>query len=254
MSHNQRFLNHASRVIQDDPSHPLRFLLNNHDRVMTLQSGNINVFDQKENAIYSGSSGKLVSELNPNQIASELGVSVSCDACHLTTKKHGAEERLALGIAEDNRSNGRVERSIEICNEAISIGGLPVIKESAEKWEEFGLLKKGTVDSSMPDLGWSSAGERKDTPEAFWQSARADAKSRQGQFTQPERKPIDSLMSDFTEKTTEERKDCPEVFWQSARTDSKIRESQSNQAERKLIDSSLSDMKENSIDYRKDCL
>jgi hypothetical protein len=182
MTNNQRFLEHASRVIREKPDHPLRFLFNDRDRVATLEKGNINTFDSSSGAIYSGPSSELVSRMKPNEVASELGVSVSCDACHLTTRNHGAPERFALGIAEDNRGHGHDEKKIELMHDAISIGNVPVIKESAEKWEAAGLLDKGTVGSSNPDNGWSFSDANESSGEFFWKSVKEDVHIREGQL------------------------------------------------------------------------
>jgi hypothetical protein len=182
MTSNQRFLEHASRVIREEPNHPLRFLLNDRDRVATLERGNINIYDGSFGAIYSGPSSELVSRMKPNEVASELGVSVSCDACHLTTKNHGAPERFAIGIAEDNRGHGHDEKSIELMHDAISIGNVPVIKDSAEKWEAAGLLEKGTVGASNPDNGWSCDDANETSGEIFWKSVKQDVQFREGQL------------------------------------------------------------------------
>jgi hypothetical protein len=160
-SDNQKFLAAVSKAIRSDPNHLLRFLLNARGtRVMTLEGGNGNYYDQHagpDGAIYEGSinGGKPTSGLSSSDIADSLGVSLSVDACHVTTKNHGAEERFCLGIAEDNRGHGYAERRVELKHEAVVIGGWPVDRASALKWEASGLLPPGTVSGAVESSGWS---------------------------------------------------------------------------------------------------
>ena len=168
-SSNQAFLEWASNVIRSDADHPLRFLLTQSgDQVMTLNQGNGNYFDVEVGAIYEGAitTGKPTAGLASGQIADSIGVSVSVDACHITTKKHGAPERFSLGIAEDNRSHGHQERNYEIQHEAIDIGGIPVERSSAEKWEAFGLLPPGQITNSAPSTGWTATPQKTENQEA----------------------------------------------------------------------------------------
>lgn len=157
-SDNQKFLDSASEAICSDPDHPLKFLLNQQGtRVMTLERGRGNYFDTTSQAIYQGSfnDGKPTSGLSSSNIADSLGVSLSVDACHLTTKKHGGLERFCLGIAEDNRGHGQTEKVLELHHEAVTIGGVAVDRASAAKWEAAGLLNSGTTCTAAKNDGWS---------------------------------------------------------------------------------------------------
>lgn len=158
-SKNQRFLDFASEVIKNDKDHPLQFLLNEHGtRVMTHSGGIGNYYDVEHNLIVEGRSSNNNSfgyGWKSSDLADVLGASVSVDACHMKTKNHGAEESFCLGIAEDNRASGHAEKSVEIFNDAIDIGGVPVDRRSANKWESVGLLEQGTVAKSNQSEGWS---------------------------------------------------------------------------------------------------
>jgi hypothetical protein len=158
-SKNQRFLDFASEVIKNDKDHPLQFLLNEHGtRVMTHSGGIGNYYDVEHSLIVEGrasNNNSIGHGWKSSDLADVLGSSVSVDACHMKTKNHGAEESFCLGIAEDNRASGHSEKSVEIFNDAIDIGGVPVDRRSADKWESVGLLEQGTVAKSHQSEGWS---------------------------------------------------------------------------------------------------
>lgn len=158
-SKNQKFLDFASEVIKNDKDHPLQFLLNEHGtRVMTHFGGIGNYYDEENNLIVEGrafDNSSLGYGWKSSDLADVLGASVSVDACHMTTKNHGAEESFCLGIAEDNRASGHSEKSVELFNDAIDISGVPVDRRSADKWESVGLLADGTVANSKQSDGWS---------------------------------------------------------------------------------------------------
>src|SRR5690349_18055905 len=113
---NRRFLREMSAVIRQTPGHPLQFLLGSDRELMKLSAGNRNYYDCHDNAIYEGkiNTGSLTTGRSI-EIAEELGVSVSVDACHTTAKTHGGKA-LAIGIAEFNRSDGPLERLYIIDN------------------------------------------------------------------------------------------------------------------------------------------
>jgi hypothetical protein len=179
MNTQQRFLEHSSHLIRED-NHPLQFLLNEQGNVSTMANRTFSIHSSSEWAL--GKPQLSIERPKGDRTSSEDiaraygGTVVSCDACHVQSRMSGTEERFALGIAgEDNRSHGRAEADLKkdgfiIEHEAISIGGVPVIRSSAIQWEAAGLLRKGTVESSIPDRGWSHSQQQNENSEKIWRA------------------------------------------------------------------------------------
>jgi Bacterial toxin 5 len=80
-------------------------------------------------------------------------------AGHLQSFHSGAPERLALEDADQNQmKNWTVEnrwRQGITMTTAVEIGGVPVERATAERWERLSLLPKGTVAKAPSHPGWS---------------------------------------------------------------------------------------------------
>jgi hypothetical protein len=191
MSNNQNFLNHASKLISEDPDHPLRFLLNLEGRVATMANRTFSMYSADD---WRAGKPHLSIERPSNDRTSSEDIAladsrvvVSCDACHVTSKTPEHPEHFALGISgEDNRSHGLVERKLKqsgfvLEHDAVLINAVPVIRDSALKWEKAGLLPEGTVALSPPSAGWNDIRPRIPSPIEFCEITREEQSRQDGE-------------------------------------------------------------------------
>ncbi|WP_081334307.1 RHS repeat-associated core domain-containing protein [Burkholderia diffusa] len=151
------FRRFSLKTILNNPSHPLRFLLardsaGNVTKHFSPTKGCshpelINWGDVEDNA-WEADMTKNPQTFRTGQPLVQMG--------HLTSKFSLDKERMALQDAWENQRDSKDEAAGVIMERtAIDIGGVPVFKETAQEWERYGFLDKGTVAKAAPSRGWT---------------------------------------------------------------------------------------------------
>ncbi len=140
---NAAFMEQARKLIAADPNHPLRGLLD--------ASGNW---------------------LARSPFSEAGGMWPPVQAGHLESRWAGGD-RLALQDGFSNQQEGRWVESLKnwVSRDAVEIGGIPVERETAEMWERYRILRKGTTAAAKHSSGWRKGDRLTSTEKSRLQNA-----------------------------------------------------------------------------------